>query len=363
MKILIAEDSIVFRTAIKMALEDLHPSEIKTASNGKICYDYFVQGGFDLVIMDLEMPVMNGPDTIKAIREVNKEVPIIIFSAQSAQGANKTFLALEMGATDFVQKIQGGKSAQENIDMIKGELLPKIKGYFKEKPKTSISTSPVEPQQIHKPLGGTEDRGPMTSTFNLAKYSKIMPSLILIGSSTGGPEALIKIFNSMQGKCPIPIVIVQHMPPVFTEQLAKMLDRLSDLTVVEAKEGDILKAGHCYIAPGDYHVELKKVESQYKLTLNQNEKVCFVRPAVDVTWKSAAKVIQGSILSVMLTGMGEDGTSGAKELRQRGEPIVIQDKTSSVVWGMPGSLYEHGLHTDVAELPEIALLLDSIATA
>jgi two-component system chemotaxis response regulator CheB len=359
MKILVAEDSVVFRTAIKMALEDIQPDEIKTASNGKICFDYFQQGDFDLVIMDLEMPVMTGPETIKAIREIDKNVPIIIFSAQNAQGANKTFLALEMGATDFVQKTQGGKSAQENIDMIKAELLPKIKGYFKAKPTpVAQSTSPATASTTTDP----KDNGPTSSTFNLATYKSIRPSLILIGSSTGGPEALIKIFNAMKGSCPIPIIIVQHMPPVFTEQLAKMLDRLSDLNVSEIKEGDVLQAGHCYIAPGDYHVTLKKHESSYKLNLNQNEKVCFVRPAVDVTWESAAKEVQGSILSVMLTGMGEDGTQGAKQLRKRGESLVIQDKASSVVWGMPGSIYEHGLHTDVAELQEIALLLDSIAT-
>ena len=197
-------------------------------------------------------------------------------------------------------------------------------------------------------------------TINIATYKNMNPSLILIGSSTGGPEALSKLFSKLSPSVKVPILIIQHMPPIFTTQLANMLDRISPVSVLEASDGDILRAGHCYIAPGDFHMTISEKDRVKKISLNQDPKVCYVRPAVDVTFKSAAQEIKGQILSIVLTGMGEDGADGVKSLKDKNCKVIIQDKSSCVVWGMPAAIAERELHDDIASIDQIAQLINAV---
>lgn len=351
MNVLIADDSIVFRTAVKIAIQSLGDNyEITTASNGKIAVDFVKSKQFDIIIMDLEMPEMNGHEAITEIRKFNLTIPIIVFSAVSIEGANKTLKALELGANDFVQKIQAGNSASENIENIKKDLNPKIRALI-----GAINTVPTITK---KTINLNEKIAP---SINLGRYNNFIPSLILIGSSTGGPDALLKLFSKLKERISAPIVIVQHMPPIFTTQLANMLNRSCQFNVVEAKGGEVLKSGNAYLAPGDFHLTIHEKNGVKSLQINQSEKVCYVRPAVDVTLMSVAKSsIQGNILVVMLTGMGEDGTAGVRALKSKNIKVVIQDQISSVVWGMPGSLYEQNLHDDVASLDDISQLINII---
>lgn len=351
MNILIVDDSIVFRTAVKVAVQDIQSDvNITTASNGKIAVDFVQSKPFDIIIMDLEMPEMDGTEAITTIRQFNKKIPIIIFSAVSTEGANKTLKALELGANDFVQKVQGGSNPNESIEKIKQDLNSKINALCSRS--LPEMNSPGEVKKIEK-----SDFSP---TINIVNYKNMNPSLILIGSSTGGPEALTKLFSKLADTVKVPILIIQHMPPIFTTQLAGMLDRTSPLSVSEAKEGDILQPGHCYIAPGDYHMTISEKDNVKKLSLNQDPKVCYVRPAVDVTFMSAAKEIRGQTLSIILTGMGEDGAEGAKHLKEKNSKIVIQDKKSCVVWGMPAAVAKRNLQDDIATLDQIAQLINIV---
>lgn len=339
MKIVVVDDSIVFRSAIVSAISsDTDIEVVRSFINGKVALDYLVNHPeVDLVTLDMEMPVLDGMETIKEIRKFNKNIVIIAFSSHTQKGAEKTIEALNAGANDFVTKPENlGLSADESINSIKAELLPKILA-FRNKAK-------VQPIEVLK--------SDLVSPQSLQLAEK--PKLILIGSSTGGPEALSKIFKSFSGPINVPILIVQHMPPLFTQKLAESLSKLSTVQVFEAKEGDKLKPGVCYIAPGDYHMVLN---DKKEISLNQADKVCFVRPAVDVLFQSVAKNFSGKILSIVLTGMGEDGAVGAKSLEEKGANIFVQDKDSSVVWGMPGAVKKSVSKSKIISLDDIGTLI------
>lgn len=346
MKVLVVDDSVVFRTAIKTALQESEDvTEVKPASNGKIAVDFLKQGHFDAMTLDLEMPVMDGVDTIKAVREFNKDIPIIIFSAQNINSANKTLKALEMGANDFVQKIEGS-DLTENLKMIQSELIPKFKAFI-DKIKRNQEVKRTASSAVVKPM------------FDTAETTK--PNLICIGSSTGGPDTLKQIFEALKPGITTPMLLVQHMPPIFTTQFAKALDTISSVSVSEAKDGDILKPGHCYLAPGDYHMTLENEDGTYTIRLNQNDKVCFVRPAVDVTFDSVAANFQGKVASFILTGMGSDGANGCQTLKavEKG-PVFIQEEQSCVVFGMPKAVYDLGIYDDMADIQGIARILNDL---
>ena len=355
MKVLIVDDSIVFRSAIKTALLDSgHVKEIDVASNGKIACEKLMQRSFDGVTLDLEMPVMDGIETIKEIRKFNKDIPIIIFSAQNLNAANKTIKALEIGANDFVQKLQNNTDVNENLKMIQNELVPTFEALLAKK----------QPKRFENAALGSEASAhsvPMGDLHPRANLPFQKANLICIGSSTGGPDFLMRVFKKV-GKLDVPVLLVQHMPPIFTTQLAKTLDELSPNKVVEAREGDILEAGVIYIAPGDYHMRLKKTDRGYRVSLDQTEKVCFVRPAVDVTLNSVCDEFSGKVITYIFTGMGSDGADGCAGIRKKNGIIAIQDEDSSVVWGMPRAVYERGLHDQILDAEGIVRSINQYGT-
>lgn len=327
-KVLIVDDSIVFRSSIQQALSGINDLEIlRTASNGEIAVSYMKKHtDINLITLDMEMPVMNGLETIKAIREFNKDVVIIVFSSLTLAGAEKTLEALRFGANDFVTKTEFQGSIESSIEMIRNELLPKIEAFhFKESKKNT-------PVNRVRSIDKTSQAQRKEAFVNMT----IKPKLICIGSSTGGPEALATVFRGLD-KLSVPLLIVQHMPPLFTKKLAEALDKLSPNQVLEAKDGDQLQAGVCYIAPGDYHMEL---DVDNILRLNQKEKVCYVRPSVDVLFRSVAKNFNAQVLSIVLTGMGGDGANGILELIKHNCYVATQTEESCVVYGMPRSVDE-----------------------
>ncbi len=342
MKILVVDDSIVFRSAIAGALRETPGVEvIKSVTNGKLAVDALMNyPEIDLVTLDMEMPVMDGLTAILEIRKFNKKVIIIVFSSLTSKGAEKTIQALHFGADDFVTKPEFIAESGESFDSIKNELIPKILAF-----KSKITQFQANPA-IEKKL-------------NHASFSGIRKvDLIVIGCSTGGPEALAKIFKGITQPLNASILIVQHMPPMFTEKLAEMLDKISPMTVVEAKDGMSISPNTCYIAPGDFHMTLENS----KIRLNQNEKVCFVRPSVDVLFKSLHKCQNLKIAAFVLTGMGEDGAAEVKGLKEKGVDIFIQDKESSIVWGMPGAIYKKYPDSKVLSLEEISLAISKMGS-
>lgn len=340
------DDSIIFRSGILKALTGQVGIEVVgSAANGKIALDKIKQLKPDIITMDLEMPIMDGISTIKEIRKDNKNLGILVFSDQSEVAARKTFEALAAGADDFIPK-SIVKGEGDSVELIRKELVPKI-NQFKDR---LFKRTGIVPTVSKTSINSIPD-------LNI-KNSKIKRSdLIVLGCSTGGPEALRNIFKNLVGYKGPPILIVQHMPPVFTEQLAKLLTTASGWSVKEAKEGDLLQKDICYIAPGDYHMKLVKGKDGYAIQLNQEEKVKSVRPAVDVLFKSVADNYIGQVLSIIMTGMGDDGLDGIKCLKQKGSQVVIQDKESSVVWGMPGAIFAANLFDSIVPLDEISKII------
>jgi two-component system chemotaxis response regulator CheB len=333
MKILIVDDSIVFRTAITQALADVPDVEVKRKlSNGKLAVDYVRSNpDIDLITMDVEMPDMDGLEATRQIREFNKNVKILIFSGGSESGAEKTIGALDMGANDFISKTKGGSSIDESVEMIKQELVPRIRSIVSRGIRQNAQTQ--------------KEESTASSTYEAPSLDKVLgsikgkPDLICIGSSTGGPQALMNIFRGLNHKITIPMVIIQHMPPVFTSRMATSLSSLSEVVVKEARDADVLTPGVCYIAPGDYHLVVQKDQT---LKINQSEKVCYVRPSVDVFLNSVTENFRGRSLTIILTGMGYDGANGCSSLAKRGEMVLAQDELSSIVWGMPGAVCKNG---------------------
>lgn len=342
MKVLIVDDSVVYRSAIKMALSQSGFCEsVETANNGKAALERIEKEDFDIVTLDIEMPIMDGVEAIKEIRKINADIPIIVFSAQNNHAASRALNALENGASDIVKKIEGSGDVSENLKMIQSELLPRFKALVEssKKPKSAIARA------------NNADR-------SYLKKSK--PHFIGIGSSTGGPDTLKTIISKLKD-IHVPILIVQHMPPVFTTQLAKSIDKITHYTVVEAANNMPVKKDHIYIAPGDYHMRVVKSEDGYLIRLDQSEKVCFVRPAVDVLFKSMAQVMQDKPLAcIILTGMGNDGADGCTHIKKQGGTVLIQDESSSVVWGMPKAVFEAQAYDDVLNLEQIPEIMNQL---
>lgn len=344
MKVLIVDDSIVFRMAIKQSLEGHSKiTHIDSVSNGQLAVDYLQKNpDCQFVTMDIEMPVMDGIAAVKEIRKFNKKVRIVMFSSMTLKGAEKTIEALDAGADDFVSKVET-KSAlnmDECLKLISDSLLPKFDALVKNDAhkNTSINISSGE--------------------VSWKSYLNYRPDLIVIGCSTGGPDALTKIFSALQVKLTIPILLVQHMPPIFTQKLAESLDRhCPHGSIYEAIDGQLVEKGGVYIAPGDFHMTLKR---DMRLSLNQNEKVCFVRPSVNVTLDSVNDCYAGKVCVMILTGMGDDGASSCAKLVKNNHECLIQNKESSSVWGMPGAIERLNIAHKEIDLSLIPKLLDSL---
>ncbi|MFT6633696.1 MAG: two-component system chemotaxis response regulator CheB [Bacteriovoracaceae bacterium] len=364
MNVLIVDDSVVFRMSISEALKDVTGLTIcGTVSNGQIALDYFEKNEHpDLIVLDMEMPVMNGIETIKALREINKQVIIIVFSSQTRSGAEITLKALGLGANDFVTKQEASStiSMDESLKMIKSVLLPKINAFrtvinnargFRKEPIQKLESSNINHTKI-------ESSSLKVDLNRMINDIDISPEIFLIASSTGGPEALNTIFRGIKEKPKIPILLVQHMPPIFTNTLAQMLNKhTSFVEVKEAVDGENVEAGFCYIAPGDFHMTLTK---DMKIKLNQDEKVSFVRPSATVLFQSVEKNFNHKTFTLILTGMGDDGALGLEGLVRRGDYAYIQDEATSIVWGMPSAA--RAKHPLIKELPleEIPIMLNKV---
>lgn len=349
MNILVVDDSVVFRSAIKKALETVESiTKIQVASNGKIALDFLSSGDFDLITLDMEMPVMDGIQTIEEIRKINKSVPIVIFASPTLNQAEKTLKALSLGANDFVTKIEGANDINESIDMIKKELLPRLKAFH--------GKSRIEVPKKKTTLEGDQ-------LIQKIMNKRLMVHAIFLGSSTGGPDLWRSIFTELKDtNIRPPMFLVQHMPPVFTKQFARMLDGLVPFSVKEAEDGELVKHETCYIAPGDFHMTLKRVGKDVAISLNQKPKVCYVRPAVDCLFETAMSCYGTSIAAFVLTGMGEDGLNSCRLLKKSGVPIIIQDEESSSVWGMPGAIASENLQDATVPGIQVADLLKGLGS-
>jgi two-component system chemotaxis response regulator CheB len=364
--VLVVDDSVVVRRLVTDSLSrDPDIEVVGFASNGRIALAKVDQLAPDLVTMDIEMPEMNGIEAVRALRRARHTMPIVMFSTLTERGAAATLDALVAGATDYVTKPANVGSVQESLDRVASELIPKIKAFVPRRALPPRSTAPADAPAPAAPA--RFPAGPPASAAPARRPVVTRPtpaphpiSAVVIGSSTGGPEALSTVLGALSAPPPVPVLVVQHMPPVFTRQLAARLDRLGPTTVVEASDGEALRPGTVYIAAGDHHLELSRSAGTLRTVLTDGPPVNFCRPAVDVLFRSAVRELGGRLLAVVLTGMGADGRTGCEDVVAAGGTVVVQDEPPSVVWGMPGGVATAGFAHRVLPLREVAPTVEAV---
>jgi two-component system chemotaxis response regulator CheB len=344
---MVVDDSVVVRKIVTDVLsEDPAITVVGTAVNGKVAVGKLEQLKPDLVTMDIEMPEMNGIQAVQAIRAGaggpgHSRVPIIMFSTLTERGASSTLDALSAGANDYVTKPANVGSVAQSMESVREQLIPKIKA-LTGRPAHALGARAAAPAPI-------APRPPLPRTG-----ARKRPAVLVIGSSTGGPEALARVLPALPASLPVPVLVVQHMPPVFTRQFAQRLDRLCALRVVEATDGAPLLPGTVHLAPGDHHLVVRPSGRGPHTGLTQAPPENFCRPAVDPLFRSAVAAYDGAVLGVVLTGMGADGRIGAGAIHEAGGTVLAQDQATSVVWGMPGAVTQAGLADEVLPLDRVA---------
>ena len=346
-RVLIVDDSTVIRRLLSDALATDPAIEIAgIAANGRIALSKIPQINPDIITLDMEMPEMDGLTTLVELRKLYPKLPVIMFSTLTQRGAESTLEALAKGANDYVTKPANVGSVNAAIQSVQNELLPKIKQFCKWV--TPAIANSVKPADWISGLHGIAPSNLQAG----GKPSRV--DIVVIGTSTGGPNALSTVLPRIPANFPVPILIVQHMPPIFTAHLAERLNQLSNLHVHEAADGDLLEPGGAWLAPGNFHLKIRRQGTQLKAVLSQEQPENSCRPAVDVLFRSAAELFGANVLSVVMTGMGQDGQRGSGVVRDAGGRVVVQDEATSVVWGMPGAVANAGHAHQIVPLQKIA---------
>jgi two-component system, chemotaxis family, protein-glutamate methylesterase/glutaminase len=334
-RVLVVDDSALIRRLITTALSEATDIEIVgTARDGLEAVDRVDELEPDVVTLDIEMPRLDGLGALQRIREKHRRLPIIMFSTLTERGAAATLEALSRGASDYVTKPSNTGSVAEGLASVRDQLVPRIRA--------------LAGRRTIVPAAAPVRRTPL-----VAKPAAGAPQVLLVGSSTGGPDALATVLAELPADLGVPVLVVQHMPPVFTTMLAQRLDRISPLKVREAVDGDLPRAGEVLLAPGDFHVRVASAAGAVRVSLDQGPQENFCRPAVDVLFRSAAEAYGGRAVATILTGMGQDGLEGVRALAARGARVLVQDEATSVVWGMPGAVAHAGLADETLSLREL----------
>jgi two-component system chemotaxis response regulator CheB len=345
-RVLVVDDSVVIRRLVTNALEDDPDLEVVgVAANGSIALQRIPQYNPDILTLDIEMPEMDGLETLRHLRRDYPQLRVIMFSTLTERGAAVTLEALTLGASDYVTKASNEGSLDRSMARLREELIPKIKQFFLLPGRGRVAARP-EPAHVPASLTPTRIR-PIQQSMTMR------PKVVAIGVSTGGPNALGAILPHIPAEFPLPILIVQHMPPLFTRFLADRLSSSCRLPVKEASQGDPLAPGRILIAPGDFHLKVAGNGSGTHVYLDQSPPQNSCRPAVDALFSSIGEVYGGAVIAVILTGMGQDGLRGAEILKAQGASILAQDEASSVVWGMPGAIVNAGLADCVLPLDHV----------
>lgn len=365
-RVMIVDDSAVIRGFLTRFLdEDKDIKVISSVANGEIAVNSMERAKPDVIILDIEMPVMDGLTALPLLLKADPDVEVIIASTLTQANAAITLKAMSMGAAECLPK----PTSREMTDatQFKQSLIQKTKTLGQ------VSRRAKKRKGLLKDITATTTATSQSSTASVAPKPDIKlrpeptallrPDVIAIGSSTGGPQALLKIFDALKTSIPQPIFITQHMPPTFTSILAEHIAKQSGAVCAEGKDGEPVEAGRIYLAPGDYHMTVQDNNGARVIRLNQDPPENFCRPAVDPMLRSLAKVYGKKVLSIILTGMGQDGCKGAEEIVAAGGTVLAQDESSSIVWGMPGSVARAGLCTKIVSLAEMPDLIRRFAKA
>jgi two-component system chemotaxis response regulator CheB len=338
-RVLVVDDAAVVRRLVMNGLNrDPALEVVGTAADGQMALARLTDLQPDVVLLDLEMPVMDGIQTLVALRKTHPRLPVIMFSRHTQRGVEATVHALTLGADDYVPKPGDGLDVNKCIEEL---LIPKIKLLARRSGLRCQAQTPT----AASPLSGG----------SLAR-AQVLPrrvELVAIGASTGGPNALADLLHAFPPDWSVPIAIVQHMPPDFTARLAERLTQNSRLRVREGAAGEVVAGGSAWVAPGNYHLLVRRAFPAVRLALNQEPPVNSCRPSVDVLFRSAAEVYGPGVLAVVLTGMGQDGLRGCECVREAGGQVIVQDEATSVVWSMPGAVARAGLADQVLPLERL----------
>ncbi len=346
LRILVVDDSALYRKTISDILNaDPAIEVVGTAHNGRMALEKIPRLSPDVITLDMEMPEMDGLATLKILRRDFNNVKTVVFSAHTERGAELTIEALNLGAVDFVTKPGRNQKMDASLEQMKQELLPKILA-FAQRNRTRSSLARDNKQQQKTGIVAVPVR-----SFPRPVVKK--RQVIAIGVSTGGPKSLEVFFHSLPASLNPAILIVQHMPPIFTRKLAEQLGRDGKIPVCEAQDGEVIKSGHAYIAPGGQHMTVRNGGAEIIVSLNADPPENFCRPSVDVLFRSVAEAYGQRAIGVIMTGMGDDGCAGSRVMKETGIPIIAQDEETSVVWGMPGAVVKNGLADRISPLKKI----------
>lgn len=389
--VLICDDSALMRNLIGRIIEDVDGFKIAAkAENGLDLLEKIPQCKPDVILLDIEMPKMNGVEFLKKRRDLKIDIPVIILSSVATEGASVTMECLSLGAADFITK-PGSASVTLKIGDVSSDIIEKVSSYGRAQALMHGKNVPDSEFFVHqskmkeaqkliaqkkgeeaakKAAEGVKDLFP-TATWAPPKQKEpavIKPlrepgkiEIIAIGISTGGPNALREVFKDLDKNIKQPVIVVQHMPAGFTEEFARSLDGICPLTVTEAKNGEALMPGHIYIAPGGHHMFVEHHALSNIIRINEEEPRNGHRPSVDVMFESVAKLYQNRALGIIMTGMGRDGAAQITEMRKEGAWTLGQDAASSIVYGMPKIAYEMGGVQKQVPLSKMAAAINELA--
>jgi len=368
-RVLIVDDSAVMRSLLRSVINSGEGLEVAgTAADGATALAAVAADHPDLVLLDVEMPVLDGLATLRQLRAQGYKVPVIMCSSLTRRGAAVTIEALASGASDYVAKDSSLVGREEALRALAQDLLPKIYALTRapaasqQRPIFAPATRQSNPAASHGPVSSLVPNpvpipAPIFGPSAVQRLPAVAPAVVAIGVSTGGPSALDTLLAELPADFPLPVLVVQHMPEVFTRLFADRLARSCRLYVNEAFEGAPVTPGTTYIARGDWHMEVlapAHAGAPPTLHLDQDPPENHCRPSVDALFRSAAKVYGSAVLAVVLTGMGYDGLAGARVIRAQGGFVLAQDQATSTIWGMPGAIAQAGLAHKVLPLAAIA---------
>jgi len=353
-RVMVVDDAVVVRGLVSRWVEE-EPGLVLAASlrNGREAVDQLDRVDPDVVILDIEMPELDGISALPLLLAKKKDLVVIMASTLTRHNAEVSLKALSLGAADYIPKPETNRGVTTS-ETFRRDLIEKIRHLVARRRRRGLPPSrdaaaaarPHDPVALH-----TTPAAPV----KLRPFSATVPRVLLIGSSTGGPQALTAVISGLRDLLPrVPVLITQHMPPTFTTILAEHLARTSRRPAAEAVDGEIVKVGRIYLAPGGRHMRVVRHGAEVAIALDDGPPVNFCKPAVDPLFSSAIDVWQGGIMSVILTGMGSDGMRGGKDIVAAGGSVIAQDEATSVVWGMPGAAANAGICAAILPLNQIA---------
>jgi two-component system chemotaxis response regulator CheB len=359
---MVVDDSAVIRGLLTRAIEgDPELRVVASVGDGQMAVNALGRQAVDVIVLDIEMPVMDGLSAIPKLLAVDPHVKIVMASTLTVRGAEVSMKAMQLGAADYIPKPTSTREIS-GADVFRRELVQKVKALAQSARRAGTRARPgLRPDRPLPPLPVPARRPAAPVTLRPMPVG-VMPDIVAIGSSTGGPQALFEVLGHLRGGLRQPVLITQHMPATFTTILAEHITRQCGIPCAEAKDGEPLVGGRVYLAPGDWHMVLAQRGTGVVVAVNQDPPENFCRPAVDPMMRSIVKVFGRKVLAVILTGMGQDGMRGCQEVAGAGGLVLAQDEATSVVWGMPGAAANAGVCNQVLPLKEIGPTIRRLAT-